>query len=201
MAQENNMSLVFPMEDDQHNFRYYREEKEENENTKDTFVLARSSLQSTTLFVKIDIHDLCTTLPHHLLIQALEKFLRIYVRSEQINGTSITTIVQRVQLILENQFNIHENQFYQQIVRGSNSSSLIKGIVDIYLYHLTYKLYARLFNRKEVIARCLNQKFFIWNEPKHELLAFLKKINCLHSKHIHIKITTSIDYKNTISYS
>jgi hypothetical protein len=153
-------------------------------------------LRSTTLFVKIDIHDLCTTLPHHLLIEALEKFLHIYVRNEQIDGTSTTTIIQLVQLILENQFYVYENKLYRQIAGGSICSSLIKGLVDIYLFHLTHNLYSKLFNKKEVIGRCLNQIFFTWNESKDELFTLLNQINFFRSKkYSHIKMTTSIDYK------
>ena len=157
----------------------------------------KGSLRSTTHFVKIEIHHLCTILPHHLLISALEKFLHIYVRSQQIEGTSITTIIELVQITLENQFCIYENKLYRQTVGvGSICSTFIQGLVDIYLYQLQYTLTSILFNNKtEVIGRHLNQIIFIWNESKNDLQTLLNQVNIVHSKHIPTQITAIIDSK------
>ncbi|CAF1198788.1 unnamed protein product [Adineta ricciae] len=89
----------------------------------------KGALQPTTYFVKIDIHDLTTTLPHHLLIETLKRFLQTYLRSEEMDGIPITTIVQLVQLLLENQFYTYENKLYHQTIGGSISSSLIKDFL------------------------------------------------------------------------
>ena len=157
----------------------------------------KGSFRSTTHFVKIEIHHLCTRLPHHLLISALEKFLHIYVRSQQIEGASITTIIELVHIILENQFCIYENKSHPQTVGvGSIRSTFIQGLVDIYLYHLQYTLISTLFNnKKEVIGRYLNQIFFTWNESKDDLQTLLNQVNIIHSKHIPTQITTIIDSK------
>ncbi|CAF4069102.1 unnamed protein product [Rotaria sp. Silwood2] len=155
----------------------------------------KGSLRSTTLFVKIDTHDLCNTLSHHVLITALEKFLGIFVQSEYIKGTSRATMIQLVQLILENQFCIYDNKLYRQTAGGSIGSPLIKGLIDIYLYHLQHDLCSKLFNKREVVGRYLNQIFFTWNRSKDELQTLLNRINRTDPNYVHTQMTIFISNK------
>ena len=154
----------------------------------------RGYLQPTTLFVTMHIHDLCTTLPHHLILEKLQEFLHTYAENRQIEGTSTATIVRLVQLILENQFCVYENKLYQQTAGCSVHSSLIIALVDIYLFYLQHNLVSILTKKKELFGRSLNQLFFTWNGSKDELLTLLDRINLTNSTYTHIQITTSIDH-------
>ena len=158
--------------------------------------VSEGHLRPTTFFVTIHIHNLRTTLPHHLMIKALHHFFQYYVHSKQINGISTTTIVQFIQLILENQFCIYENKLYQQIIGSSINSPLITTLIDVYLFYWQYDLLRRLdMPRNRFFGRCLNQICFVWNESKDQLFTCLNQKNLTYSKHAHIQMTVSIDYK------
>jgi hypothetical protein len=153
------------------------------------------NLQPTTFFVTIHIHDLRTTLPHHLMIEALYNFFNYFVHNQEINGISTSTIIQLIQLILENQFCIYENKLYQQTCGSSINSPLITTLIDIYLFYWQYDLLRQLnMMKNRFFGRCLNHIFFTWNESKDKLVSFLNEKNLTHSKHAaHIQMTVLMD--------
>jgi hypothetical protein len=159
-------------------------------------------LQSTTHFVKIDLHQLCTTLSHSQLIQALQKFLDR--RTLLFNGkhhhhhhlNSSTTIVRLVQLILKHQFCVYENNLYQQTIGGSSASSLMMGLIDIYLSDLFNDLYLILIKKKELFARSFNHIIFTWNDSIDQLHTLLHQLHLpQHLATIPIQMSMSIDTK------
>lgn len=155
-----------------------------------------NSLRSTALFVNIHIHNLRSTLPHHLIIAALNHFFRYYKYCELINGISPTTIIQLVQMILSNQFCMHEDKLYQQTCGSFLDSPLITTLIDIFLFHWQYDLLRRLgVQNKRFFGRCHNQIFFVWNESKDNLLTFLQQTNSTHSYPFPLRMTVSINTK------
>lgn len=153
-------------------------------------------LQSTTLLVHIQIHDLCTIFTHDFMIEALKKFFHAYTDNQSIHGTSITTILQLVQLVLENQYFLHENKLYQQLAGGPLGLSLTKTLANIYLWYWQTDVVLMLTNKKQLFGRCLDEIFFTWNESKDELQKVLNEmINNDYLKNTHVKITTSTGQK------
>lgn len=148
--------------------------------------------------MKIDLHQLSTTLPHHVLIQTLEKFLRLNVLNRHIDGISITTIVQLVQLVLNHQFCVYENNLYRQSIGGSNTSSLIIGLIDIYLFDLLHDLHLTLVDKEELFGRSFNHIIFTWNESLDTLHGLINQINEKNFQITQIPITFSIDH--TVQY-
>src|ERR1700722_8693505 len=51
-------------------------------------------LRHNTLFATLHIDDLCTIFPHDQTIQALERFLNIYLPDRQIQGITIEIMIQ-----------------------------------------------------------------------------------------------------------
>jgi hypothetical protein len=159
--------------------------------------------RSRLLLVTIHLHDLRTTLSHHLMIEGLENFFRCYVPNNEIHGLSTTTIIQLIRLILENQFCIYDNALYQQMIGSSIDSPLITTLIDIYIFYWQYDLLRTLNKKRNIFfkryfGRCLNQIVFIWNGSRDELLTFLNQQNLTHSNYDYIQKTVSMDHK--ISY-
>ena len=158
----------------------------------------RGYLRSTTLLATIYIHDLDTTLLHHLMIEELEKFLLFHVPHGHIEGISIRTILQLVQLILENQFYIYDNQLYQQIAGGPTQTYLIRALIDIYLFHLQQHFLSILHQHNELFGRSFNQIFLTWNGTKDELNKMIHQDFLGQSKYTSLQIEIVID--NQIQY-
>ncbi|CAF3034520.1 unnamed protein product [Rotaria sp. Silwood2] len=133
------------------------------------------------------------------MIEALENFFS-FTSKTKIDGILTTTIIQLIRLILENQFSVYENKLYQQMIGSSIDSSLIRILIDIYIFYWQYDL-LRILNKKRdiffrrVFGRHLNQIFFLWNGSKDELFTFLNTKSLTHSKYDHIRMTVSMDYK------
>ena len=157
---------------------------------------SRGSIQSGTVFVTIHVHGLRTSLPHHVMIEALVQFFRYYKVSETIDGISQTTIVQLIQLVLDNQYCVYEKRLYRQTTGSSMDSPLITTLVDIYLFHWQYDLLRRLRRMQDrFFGRCLNKMIFAWNDSRKQLVAFLNQNNLTHSNHPDIRLTVSMGYR------
>ena len=148
-----------------------------------------------TVFVTVHFHNLLTTLSHHLIIETLHHFFRYYAQCEHLFGISETTIVQLIQLVLDNQYCIHEKKLYRQTIGSSMDSPLITTLIDIYLFYWQYDLLRRL-NQKQhrFFGRCSNKMIFAWNDSKEKLVAFLNQKNLTHSNHPDIRFTVSMGY-------
>ena len=69
-------------------------------------------LRSTTLFASVHIEHLCTVFLQEETIQALERFLNIYLPKRHIYGIIIETVIKFFHLILANQLFIHNDNLY-----------------------------------------------------------------------------------------
>jgi len=111
-------------------------------------------LQSNTLFATLHIHDLCTIFPHEQTIQALEKFLHIYLPEEgEIQGITIETIIQLVRLVLENQLFLYNNSLYQQVKGCGSGSPLTLLLADIYMFYWQQELVNSLLAANQLFGR------------------------------------------------
>ena len=153
----------------------------------------RGSIQRGTFFVTIHVRDLRTNLPHHAMIDALLQLFRYYQVSETIDGISQATIVQLVQLVLDNQYCVYGKKLYRQTIGSSMDSPLITTLIDIYLFYWQYDLLRRL-NRMQdrFFGRCFNRIFFVWDDSKEKLVAFLNQNKLRHSRHPDIRLTVSM---------
>lgn len=155
----------------------------------------RGYLRSTTHLATIYIHDLSNTLPHHLMLEELEKFLFIHVSHGHIEGISIEIILQLVRFVLENQFYIHKNQLYQQTAGGPAQTSLIRALIDIYLFNIQQPFVSILDQRSELFGRAFNQIFLTWNSTKDELNNIIYENFLSQSRYTALKVNVSINDK------
>ena len=149
-----------------------------------------------TFFVTIHVRDLRTSLPHQVMIEALVQFFRYYKVGEKIDGISQTTIIQLIQLVLDNQYCFYEKKLCRQTIGSSMDSPLITTLIDLYLFYWQYDLLRRL-NREQhrFFGRCCNKMIFAWNGSKENLSAFLNQRNLTHSNHPDIRLTVSMGNK------
>jgi hypothetical protein len=112
-------------------------------------------LRSTTLFTTLHVHHILTIFIHEQAIQTLERFLYDHLpSSKQIQGLSISTILQLVQLLFDNQWFIYNDKVYRQI-RGSDGcgSPLMLLLVNIILFDWQKEFVSFLKQKNEIFCR------------------------------------------------
>lgn len=110
----------------------------------------------TTLFASFNIDDLCLSFIHKHVIQALENFLTYNKFNEkQLQGMTISTIINLVQLVLNNQYFVYNYKLYQQIAGGASGSLLTIPLVYIYLFYWQPNLTKNLIDKRELFFRYL----------------------------------------------
>ncbi|CAF2907439.1 unnamed protein product [Rotaria sp. Silwood2] len=134
-------------------------------------------LRFNTLFTTLHIHDLSTIVPHGQTIDALKRFLDEYVLEKKIEGITVTTIMDLVQLVLENQCIIYENRLYQQIQGGISNSPLTILLANIYIFYWQQDLVRNLHNKNEIFGRCFDEIFLTWNDSEQRLHDILQTLN------------------------
>jgi hypothetical protein len=70
-------------------------------------------LRSTTLFTTLHIHNILSIFRHQRAIQILKRFLQNNILEKQIQGISIRTILRLVRSVLNNQWFVCSDNFYQ----------------------------------------------------------------------------------------
>ncbi|CAF4627615.1 unnamed protein product, partial [Rotaria sp. Silwood2] len=124
----------------------------------------------TTLFASFNINDLCINFSHHQVIDALENFLNLYISSDHsIQGMTISTILQLVRLVLDEQYFIYNYKLYRQTAGCASGSSLTIPLVYIYLYYWRRDFLEDLINKNELSIRLSSYFHFL---PKNELLFY-----------------------------
>ena len=117
------------------------------------FYAQKGYLQPTTLFISLQVHDLYTIFPHEQTMQALEKFLSTYLPQREIQGLTISTILQLVRLVLENQFFLYNSCVCRQIKGCGSGSPLTLLLADIYMFYWQQDLVNSLLNKNEIFGR------------------------------------------------
>ncbi|CAF1390223.1 unnamed protein product [Rotaria sordida] len=153
-------------------------------------------LQSTTLFVKFNIYEICTEFSHEIMIKALEHFLLIYgtqqVSMEEEEKLAIDTILQLVHLVLENQMVLYENCLFQQTRGSASGCSLTIPLACIYLCYSQPALMSVLMAQKqqELFGRFQDNLFLTWNRSEDQLRFLFEKpiIVDQHSRSSQIKL-------------
>ena len=113
-------------------------------------------LQSTTLFVTLHVHRILSMFNHQQTIQTLECFLQQYIPSKEIQGITISTIIQLVRFILYHQRFIYNNKHYRQI-HGSNSDSpLMLVLANILLVDWEQSIVVSFKEKNEIYGRFVN---------------------------------------------
>ncbi|CAF1316526.1 unnamed protein product [Adineta steineri] len=156
-------------------------------------------LRSTTMFVTLHMNHILTILSHHQSIEILERFLYDNVSSKEIQGISISTMIQLVRLILDNQWFIYRNnKIYRQILGGGSGSPFMSLLVNIILLDWQKEFVLHLQHEKEVFGRCFDEIFFTWNKSKEELDQFIQKMNSRNASiQVQFTIGTEINYLDT----
>ncbi|CAF1245622.1 unnamed protein product [Rotaria sordida] len=142
------------------------------------FYQKSGQLRPTTLFASFNINDLCLNFSHEQVITALEHFLNSYISSDYtIQGMTISTILQLVRLVLDEQYFIYKYKFYRQTAGSASGSSLTIPLVYIYLYYWQPDLLQDLINKNELFFRYQDEAFITWNRSEDELRTILAMAN------------------------
>ncbi|CAF2131128.1 unnamed protein product [Rotaria magnacalcarata] len=156
------------------------------------------NLRSLTLFATVHVNNILTIFPHEQAIQVLERFLYDNVPKNQIQGISISTIIQLVRLLLENQWFIYQNKLYRQIHGGGCGSPFMLLLVNIILLDWQKEFVAYLKEKKEIFGRYFDEIFITWNKSKDDLDTFIHSMNMKNSLiQVQSTIGTQIDYLDT----
>ncbi|CAF2890491.1 unnamed protein product [Rotaria sp. Silwood2] len=137
----------------------------------------KGRLQANTLFATLRIDNLSTLISHEKILEKLQHFLHTYLFDGKMEGITVPTILDLLQLVLENQYLLYEKKIYQQTQGCGDNSPLTMLIVNIYLYYWQQDLMTILNNKKEIFARCFDELFFTWNESEQSLHDILHTMN------------------------
>ncbi|CAF2845146.1 unnamed protein product [Rotaria sp. Silwood2] len=142
------------------------------------FYQKSGQLRPTTLFVSFNIDDLCLKFSHQQVINALENFLNFYISSDHsIQGMKISTILELVRLVLDEQYFFYNYKLYRQTAGCASGSSLTIPLVYIYLYYWQRDLLEELINKNELFIRYQDEAFITWNRSEDELRTILATAN------------------------
>ncbi|CAF5112329.1 unnamed protein product, partial [Rotaria sp. Silwood1] len=135
-------------------------------------------LLPTTLFVSFNINDLCLNFSHEQALDALEHFFNSYISSDHsIQGMTISTILQLVRLVLDEQYFIYNYKLYRQTAGSASGSSLTIPLVYIYLFYWQQDILEDLINKNELFFRYRDEIFITWNRTEDELRVLLTMAN------------------------
>jgi hypothetical protein len=90
-------------------------------------------LSSTTLFITFDVTNPYTMIPRDGAILALQKFLSQHAENRRIHGMTIDTITRLTRLVLDTNYFLYENKYYQQIRGGAMGSPFTMTLANIYM--------------------------------------------------------------------
>jgi len=115
--------------------------------------MKHNHLQSTTLFATLHVNNILTIFPHEQAIQIVEHFLHDNVPTKEIQGMSITTIIQSIRFILANQWFIYQNKLYRQVSGGGSGIPFMSLLVNIILFDWQKEFVTYLQNKNEIFGR------------------------------------------------
>ena len=116
--------------------------------------MKNNRLRSTTSFATLHIKNILTIFPHEQAIEIVERFLYENVPTKEIQGMSITTIIQLIRFVLVNQWFIYQNQLYRQVSGGGSGISLMSVLVNIILFDWQKEfVITHLQNQNEIFGR------------------------------------------------
>lgn len=115
--------------------------------------MKNSHLRSTTLFATLHANNILTTVPHEKVTQVVEHFLYDNVPTKEIQGMSITTIIQLIRFVLDNQWFVYQKKLYRQVRGGGSGIPLVSLLVNIILLDWQKEFVTYLQNKNEIFSR------------------------------------------------
>lgn len=106
-----------------------------------------------TRFASFSINELCQTFSHDAVLVALEKFLHDYASESLFDGMTIKTIIDLVQLVLNNQYFLYQKRLYRQMAGGASGYTLTIPLAYIYLFDRHRSFFDSLKNDEEIFVR------------------------------------------------
>ncbi|CAF1117550.1 unnamed protein product [Rotaria sordida] len=142
------------------------------------FYQKSGQLRPTTLFASFNIDNLCLNFSYQQVMNALEHFLNSYISSDHsIQGMTISTILQLVRLVLDEQYFIYNYKLYRKTAGSASGPLLTIPLVYIYLFYCQQDLLEDLINTNELFFRYRNEAFITWNRSEDELRTLLAMAN------------------------
>ena len=115
--------------------------------------MKKGHLGSTTIFARLHANHILTIFPHEQAIQVVERFLQDHVPSKDVQGMSITTIIQLIRVVLTNQWFIFNYKLYQQVRGGGSGLPLLTLLVNVLLFDWQTEFVKYLQDKNEVFGR------------------------------------------------
>jgi hypothetical protein len=110
-------------------------------------------LRSTTSFAVLHVNNILTLFSHEQAIQILERFLYDNIPSKEIQGISISTMIQLARFLLDNQWFIYQKKLYRQIHGGGSGSPFMLLLVNIILFDWQKEFVTYLQEKNEIFGR------------------------------------------------
>ncbi|CAF1379458.1 unnamed protein product [Rotaria sordida] len=149
------------------------------------FYQKSGQLRPTILFASFNIDSLCLNFSYQQVMNALEHFLNSYISSDHsIQGMTISTILQLVRLVLDEQYFIYNYKLYRKTAGSASGPLLTIPLVYIYLFYWQQDLLEDLINKNELFFRYRNEAFITWNRSEDELRTLLAMANSQFSQPI-----------------
>jgi len=147
-------------------------------------------LLPSTLFVTFDVTDLYTMIPRDSTLLTLNEFLCQHATTPgRINGMTIDTLMRMARLVLDTNYFVFENQYYQQIRGGAMGSPFTMTLANIYMLKWEQPLIEHQQLHKELYLRYIDDVFMTSNLSLDQINTILDQAN---SKDPNIHITSSI---------
>ena len=110
-------------------------------------------LLPTTSFFTFDVTNLYTMIPRDGAIFALQKFLSKHADNGRIHRMTIDTITKLVRLVLDTNYFLYENKYYQQIRGGAMGSPFTMTLANIYMLEWEQALIEHQKTHNEIYGR------------------------------------------------
>ena len=92
-------------------------------------------------------------IPRDGAIFALQKFLYKHAENRRIHGMTIDTITKLVRLVLDTNYFLYENKYYQQIRGGAMGSPFTMTLANIYMLEWEQSLIEHQTIHNEIYGR------------------------------------------------
>ncbi|CAF3796518.1 unnamed protein product, partial [Rotaria sp. Silwood1] len=151
--------------------------------------VANGYLKPTTKFITADVENLYTMIPREGGINALIRFLDKYAIYHKIGPFTIDMILKMARLILDTNYFVYKNKYYQQKRGGAMGSAFTQVFANIYMLEWEQDLIKHQASKHEIYGRYIDDIFMTTNISFGEITKELEKAQ---QKDLNIKIIPNI---------
>jgi hypothetical protein len=113
-------------------------------------------LTPNTKFITMDVENLYTMIPREGALHALMRFLEKYSKYGKIGPFNIHCIMKMARLILDTNYFVYNNKYYQQVRGGAMGSAFTQVLSNIYMLEWEQDLIQHQIFHYEIYGRLVN---------------------------------------------